>query len=69
MIQKFAVTFSILEKKCLILSYYFAVCQWITSCNKRCYDHTCINTFGRICDVNGDVCNNNVKLDKKICPL
>ena len=28
-----------------VLSYDVAVFQWIMSCNKKCYDHTCINTF------------------------
>ena len=39
-----------------ILSYYSAVVfQWITSCNKKCYDHTCINMFAGICNVIDDV--------------
>ena len=28
-------------------SYDVAVIQWITSFHKKCYDHTCNNTFGR----------------------
>ena len=45
----------------LFLSYDVAVFQWITSCNKKCYDHTCINTFAGIRNAIGDVGNNNVK--------
>ena len=41
------------------LSYDVAVFQWITPCNKKCYDHTCINTFAGIRKVIVDVRNNN----------
>ena len=37
-----------------------ALIQWIISCNKKCYDHTCINTFAGIRNVIDDVRNNNV---------
>ena len=33
------------------LSYYVAVIQWITSCHKRSYDHTCNNTLARLHNV------------------
>ena len=42
------------------LSYDVAVFQSITSCNKKCYDHKCINTFAGICNVIDDVRNNSV---------
>ena len=47
------------------LSYDIPVFQWITSCNKKCYDHTCIDTFAGICNVIDDVRNNNVNFHRK----
>ena len=46
-----------------------AVFWWITSCNKKCYDHRYINTFAGICNVIDDVHNNTCKFSLKICPL
>ena len=37
----------------------------ITSCNKKCYDHTCINTFAGMRTVVDDVHNNNVNFHMK----
>ena len=31
-----------LTSKWNFISYEAPVLQWITSCNKKCYDHTCI---------------------------
>ena len=40
---------SIKRNECsLNFSYAVVVFQWITSCDKKCYEHTCINTFARI---------------------
>ena len=35
----------------LIKFSMFYVFQWIMSCHKKCYEHTCINTFAGICNV------------------
>ena len=42
------------------LSYNVVVFQRITSCSKKCYDQTCMNTFVGICNVIDDFRNNNV---------
>ena len=44
-----------------ILSYDVGVFQWITSCKKKCYYHTCINTFAGIRNAIDDVSNNDAK--------
>ena len=43
-----------------ILSYDVTVFQCKTSCNKKCYDHMCINTLAGIFNVIDDIRNNNV---------
>ena len=48
-----------------MLSYDVTVFQCITSCNKTCYDHTCINMFAKIHNVIDDVQNNNVYFHSK----
>ena len=48
------------------LSYDVADFQRIASCNKKCYDHTCINTFAGIRYVIDDVRNNNANFHWKI---
>ena len=50
--------FSIVGK--LLRKHIYHDVQWITSCYKMCYDHTCINTFAGIRTVVDDVRNNNV---------
>ena len=44
------------------LSYDVAVFQWITSCNKKCYDHMCINIFAGTHNVIDDARNNNINI-------
>ena len=47
-----------------VLSYDVAV-----FCNKKCYDHTCINTFAGTCNVIDNVRNNNVNLTGNMSTL
>ena len=42
------------------LSYDITIFQWMMSCNKKCFDHMCINTFAGMRNVIDDVRNNNV---------
>ena len=39
------------------------------SCNKKCYDHTFINTFAGICSIIDDVCNINENFIEKISSM
>ena len=41
------------------LSYDVADIQWITSCKKKSYDHTCNNTLARNRNVIDNVCVSN----------
>ena len=41
-------------------SYDVTVFQRIMSCDKKCYEHTCIYTFAGMHNVIDDVCYNNV---------
>ena len=49
-----------LALKRLFLSYDATVFRWIMSFNKKCIDHTCINTLVGMRNVIDDVCNNNL---------
>ena len=42
-----------------LLSYDIAVIQWITSCHKKFYDHTCNNTLAGTRNVTDNVRVNN----------